>query len=488
MPSRSPTGTISAVARDWLWALGCVAVGAAVAGAGFAAYDALLPSDRALPGLRIGGRIQPRDTALGDWLEARRVALQDREAYLRLPDDTERLRFADLGLELDVSKTLQRVLDVSAPESFTTRLYHALRARRSALEVSLVFRLDERRARATIERFASRVRREPVDARLDLGGHQRVAERLGRELDLPGTLAAIAEGERDEDAFFELRTRSVRPAVTLEMLAQIDVSQVLSGFESDFAGTGAGRARNIATAARYLDGTVIAPGRVLSFNQVVGPREIGRGFTWAPVIVDDELEPGVGGGVCQVASTLHAAAVYGLLELTERRSHSRPSGYVPLGLDATVVDGEVDLKLRNPYPAPLILHAFLPAPTRLRIELLGQPSPGRVEHSYAVMKTHEFYRRVTTKPWFPSDRQVRRQRGKKGYDILSIVSVFRGDGPEVVRRYQSHYQPVPEVFWVGPGGALSELPELPEGAEHVEIDGVRDEGLTANPSAAAPGG
>src|SRR5690606_221451 len=126
---------------------------------------------------------------------------------------------------------------------------------------------------------------------------------------------------------------------------------------------------------------------------------IDRGFGWAPVILDGELEPGVGGGICQVASTLHAAAVHALLEVVERRSHSRPSGYVSLGLDATVIYGEQDLVIKNPYPAPLIVHAFLPTPTKLRIELLGRDAPGKVSHSYGVMRTHDFFRRVWTKPW-----------------------------------------------------------------------------------------
>jgi vancomycin resistance protein YoaR len=258
------------------------------------------------------------------------------------------------------------------------------------------------------------------------------------------------------------------------MLASIDVSKVLSAFESDFGGTGRGRATNIATAARYLNGTVLAPGQVLSFNALVGPRRIERGFTWAPVIVEDELESGVGGGVCQVASTLHAASVHGALEVVERRSHSRPSGYVPLGLDATVIDGEVDLKLKNPYDLPVIIHAFLPTPTRLRVELLGQNPPGKVEHLYAVTRTHEFYRRVTTKPWFEASKEVRRQKGRKGFDVVSVVRITYPDGRTAQRQYSSKYYPVPEVFWVGPGHPIHELPELPEGATYVEVDGVTE--------------
>jgi hypothetical protein len=172
-----------------------------------------------------------------------------------------------------------------------------------------------------------------------------------------------------------------------------------------------------------------------------------------------------------VASTLHAAAVYGGVEIVERRSHSRPSGYVPMGLDATVVYGEVDLKLKNPFAVPLIIHAFLPSPTVLRVELLGRDTPGKITHTYGVMRSYDFYRRVWTKDFLAPGKTIKRQRGIRGYDVVSVVKLEHADGRVDQRQYFSWYRPVPEVFWVGPGSDLSELPELPEGAERVEIDG-----------------
>ncbi len=187
----------------------------------------------------------------------------------------------------------------------------------------------------------------------------------------------------------------------------------------------------------------------------------------------DELEPGVGGGVCQVASTLHAAAVYGGFEILQRRSHSRPSGYTPLGLDATVIDGELDLKLRNPYESALIVHAFLPTPTTLRIELLGREAPGKVEHFYQVKEKHEFVRRVVVEPGFEPNQSKRHQKGIRGYDVVSTVRTTYPNGQRSFRSYTSTYYPVPEVYWVGAGTDPNSLPPLPEGAQGVEF-GPRD--------------
>jgi vancomycin resistance protein YoaR len=253
------------------------------------------------------------------------------------------------------------------------------------------------------------------------------------------------------------------------MLRAVDVSRVLSSYDTDFAHHAGPRAINIATAARYLNGTVIAPGELFSFNKTVGARTVQRGFTFAPVIVADELEPGVGGGVCQVASTLHAAAVFGGFDVVQRRSHSRPSGYTPLGLDATVIDGELDLKLRNPYDTPLILHAFLPTRTTLRVELLGRDPPGKVEHFAEVKEKHEFVRRIVVEPGFEPNQSKRHQKGIWGYDVLSTVRTTYPDGQRRLRFYTSTYYPVPEVYWVGPGTDPASLPAMPEGALGVEF-------------------
>ena len=93
------------------------------------------------------------------------------------------------------------------------------------------------------------------------------------------------------------------------------------------------------------------------------PRTLERGFTWAPEIQGDEMTTGVGGGTCQVSTTLHIAALFGALEILERQGHSHPSAYAMMGLDATVSYPSTDLKFKNTLPFPVMIHAYLPKPT-----------------------------------------------------------------------------------------------------------------------------
>jgi vancomycin resistance protein YoaR len=346
-----------------------------------------------------------------------------------------------------------------------TRLRVALGAPApTPIDVQPSYRFDATRAARFLGDVAEGLRTEPIDARLDLPRHARIEARVGRELDLGTSLSRLATlGPSDS---LQLAFTELAPKIPTSALADVDPSLVLSEYETDFAKRGGPRVKNIARAAQLLDGTLMLPGEVWSFNRNIGPRTLERGFVDAPVIVADELEPGVGGGVCQVATTLFAAGVLGGLDVVRRRSHSRPSGYAPLGLDATVIDGEVDLQLRNPYPVPIIVHAFLPTKTRLRVEMLGTVTPGKIEHSYAVRKSEDFYRKVTRRPELSPDQVKRHQKGIPGYDVVSTVKTRYVDGSERVRRYSSTYYPVPEVYWIGASVDPDSLPALPERATH----------------------
>jgi len=443
--------------------------GGLLAAAAFGAYPPAQSWLEGDSGILVGAQVPPLGVPVETWLEQRQRAIGARRATLVTDGWVADVTFGELGLSLDVAQTAHAAKLAAQQVSTFARLRQRVAPSPELYDVPLVFHFDPERASETLSGFASSLHRAPTDAQIDLMAHARIADRPGRELDLASSLVQIAGGEREDGAVFAIATRSIAPSITSDMLHAVDVERVLSSFETDFTHHAGPRAINIATAARYLNGTVIGPGQTFSFNQTVGSRTLERGFTEAPQIVGDELEPGVGGGVCQVASTLHAAAVYGGFEVLQRRSHSRPSGYTPLGLDATVVDGELDLKLRNPYDSVLIVHAFLPTATTLRIELLGRDAPGKVEHFYQVKEKHEFMRRVVVEPALEPNQSKRRQKGIRGYDVVSTVRTTYPSGRRSFRTYNSTYYPVPEVYWVGPGTDPNSLPPLPDGAQGVEF-------------------
>lgn len=447
-------------------ALATVLASAAL-GAGIALWPVLEPRIPVPAVVTLGGSFPSREQ-LGVWLDRRAALEAGREVLLHHPEGALVASRADLGQTLDTDSAFTELGKPRHQPSLLTRLRVALGGDApTPIDIEPSYRFDAARAASWLGDVAAGLRIEPIDARLDLPAHARIEARAGRELDLGTSLSRLATlGSAD---VLELAFNELAPKVPTSMLADVDPSVVLSEYETDFAKRGGPRVRNIERAAQLLDGTLMLPGEVWSFNRTVGPRTLERGFIDAPVIVADELEPGVGGGVCQVASTLFAAAVLGGVDVVRRRSHSRPSGYAPLGLDATVIDGEVDLQLKNPYPVPIIVHAVLPTKTRIRVEMLGTVTPGKIEHSYAVHRSEDFYRKVTRHPELLPDQIKRHQKGIPGYDVVSTVRTRYVDGSERVRRYSSTYYPVPEIYWVGSDVDSNSLPPLPERATHTVV-------------------
>ncbi len=118
------------------------------------------------------------------------------------------------------------------------------------------------------------------------------------------------------------------------------------------------RLDNIALSCSSTTESIIKPNTVFSFNEKTGRRSKATGYKEASVIIDGEHERGIGGGVCQVSSTIHMAAVNSGLEIAERHHHSKPVGYAPTNLDATVVYGKKDLKIKNNTPDDITLYVW----------------------------------------------------------------------------------------------------------------------------------
>jgi len=350
-------------------------------------------------------------------------------------------------------------------------LFERLKSARDTVRVPLRLRMAPNGAK--LVELEAAVRRDASDARLDLESRSLVPDVEGRELDVPATVERVLAAASAHRASTTAEVRRARAAVVKDDLGKVDLSKTLATFTTTFAigGSNTGRANNVAVAARKLDGVLLPPGATVSFDATVGPRTLERGFAHAPEIVGDELENGVGGGTCQVASTLHAASLFGALEIVERHAHGRASAYTKPGLDATVVYGALDLKVRNPHPFALVVHAHVPKPGALEIVLLGGEPPVKVLYTYFSRPTEAPFRRITHKPYLPQGAVISRQKGKAGAAVTSWVKNVYPDGHVVERSYASDYRAVPEVFWVGSGADESTLPPPSDEISHVERRG-----------------
>ncbi|MGN0150490.1 MAG: VanW family protein, partial [Clostridia bacterium] len=135
-------------------------------------------------------------------------------------------------------------------------------------------------------------------------------------------------------------------------------ANTMASYSTSYGSSTANRASNVARAASLINGKVLAPGEVFSFNSTVGKRTVANGFSTAPEYVNGKTVDGIGGGTCQVSSTLYNAVLYSDLDIVSRTNHMFTVSYVPNGQDATVADGGPDFKFKNNTDYPIKISAY----------------------------------------------------------------------------------------------------------------------------------
>jgi vancomycin resistance protein YoaR len=182
-----------------------------------------------------------------------------------------------------------------------------------------------------------------------------------------------------------IRVAEAQPKTSTEDLEKLGITGLVGSYETVFSGI-PNRIHNVELVSHLIDGKLIAPGAVFSFNGTTGERSAAKGFLEAPVIINGELQTGLGGGVCQVSTTVFNAAFEAGLPILERTNHALYISHYPLGRDATVDYPDVDLKFRNDTDHWLLLRAFVTSST-LKVLLFGAPQHRRVESTATPLRT-----------------------------------------------------------------------------------------------------
>ncbi len=213
---------------------------------------------------------------------------------------------------------------------------------------------------------------------------------------------------------------------TYEKLSVID--SLISSFSTNYSTSSWGRKENINLAIEKINNTLLMPGEIFSFNDIVGPRSIDAGFKIAKVIVNNEFVDGVGGGICQVSTTIYNTVLNSELGVVERRNHSRPVGYVPSGRDATVAYGIQDFKFQNTTDYPIFIEAKADnIEMHINFYSKARENDTRVEYVNEVYDVIP-YRIVEqkTKNLKPNEREVI-SKGANGYKVKLYKKTYKGD-------------------------------------------------------------
>ncbi|HCO18158.1 MAG TPA: hypothetical protein DIT39_00860, partial [Tissierellales bacterium] len=295
----------------------------------------------------------------------------------------------------------------------------------------------------------------------------------GTAVDLD-TLRKDAELAIPEGGRVELPIEIIEPEIKAEFYERINGK--IAEFSTSFKGSAPGRVNNIRLSAKAFKGILLMPGDELSYNETTGPRRADAGYQEAPVILNGELTPGMGGGVCQTSTTLYNALLLADLEIIERHPHSMPPAYVPRGTDGAVATGYLDLRFKNNFDYPVYIDSEVIG-TRVYFyiygDMRGRPYTVKIDtehHATIPYKVHENFDPSLS----PGYRELV-QEGRTGYKVSTYKSIIKNG--EVISRERissDYYKERDFIYRVGPALAAEPIIQPPAAVDQTPVMPVEE--------------
>lgn len=273
---------------------------------------------------------------------------------------------------------------------------------------------------------------------------------VGVNFDMDEALGIMSEHTSEAEEYL-IPCEVKVPVHTKEELEAALFRDTLGTYKTNFSSSSANRASNINTATGSISGTVLMPGDVFSFNGTVGERTTARGYKSAGAYVAGETVDQVGGGICQVSSTLYNTVLLSNLEIVERRSHQMTVSYVPMGRDATVNWGTTDFRFKNNTEYPVRIDGIING-RNVTLTIVGTETVEnrKVEILTSTVSTLQPPVETIEDPTKAVGFSETTQKGSMGYVVDATRVVYSGD--EVISReglVRSRYNPKKTIMTVG---------------------------------------
>lgn len=376
-----------------------------------------------------------------------------KEAELTFKDEEVRLRSGITGETIDYAKLIAEVKTaIEALES-------------SSIEIPII---ETRPKKIDIDEIYSKISREPADAFVKIEDNKAVVvpEIKGRSIDKAVLSTIVSKLESTEGTEKVLPVVFVLPNRSAQEINERIFKDVLSTFSTQFSTdtqNNKNRGENIRIAVEKINGKLLAPGEIFSFNDVVGERTEEAGYKEANAYIGGKVVPSAGGGICQVSTTLYNAVLPLGLGIVERTNHMFTVAYVPLGMDAAVAYGQVDLKFKNTTNWPIKIQGWVTKDNKIHFSITGtnEGSGKTVEYYSKTLKTTDFKIKYVDDPSLEEGKTVVKQKGSKGF-VVDTYRVVKKDGKIISdnKMYTSRYNPLDEEILRGTKKART--PETPD--------------------------
>lgn len=384
---------------------------------------------------------------------------------LYVDDKKWSIRPDEIELSYNIDKTVENAYKINKGNNVISNIKETTKAifgNKKSLDVEVSY--NNKKIEAIVKQIAEEINIEPKDASLNIsGGNILISDEvIGKQVDEKNTINKIIDNISNHKFNIEIIANKEKPTISKVDLENIDT--VLGSHSTKFDSGVSGRSQNIRLSAKRTSDVLLMPGETFSYNEHTGKRNLSNGYKNAPVIVQGVVQEGIGGGVCQVSTTLYNATLYAGLEYIELRNHSIPSAYAAKGRDATVADGSIDFIFKNNLSYPIYIKNSVYGNT-VTCQIYGSSKDKqKIEIITNVDAVSIAPIKKVDDPTIDKGIEKVLEKGRDGYTV-STYRIYRdGRGKEIRREKvsKSYYPKKQGVIAVGTKDIIIEEPSKEE--------------------------
>ena len=279
------------------------------------------------------------------------------ELQLNYNGETNVISPDEIDLKYNTSEVVDEAYHYTKTDSYFENVKRFFNLNKNSKNLEIKSLYNENKLSEKIQNISDSINVDMKNAKVyisDSGNISTSSATIGKELDIASTKESIYDAIKNKDyKSIDLKVNIKEPKISTEAVKSVNT--LLAEFSTKFSTKDSNRVTNVVLSAKATSDVLLMPGEEFSYNNLTGKRTTSNGYKDAPVIINGKLEQDVGGGVCQVSSTLFNSVLYSGLDVTSRRNHSLKSSYVSIGRDAMVSDGGSDFRFKNPYSHPVYI-------------------------------------------------------------------------------------------------------------------------------------
>lgn len=363
---------------------------------------------------------------------------------LNYEDKQWNLKFSDVDYSYNYYEAVNVAYMAKEKAGFIDKMRNFFNIGNSGLNIDITHSYNKAYIDNLIEKIAKEIYRESVAATITLkSGNFIITDDIpGRSLDKKKTYELIID-QLDKAVADSIQLPVVIIEPTVKKSDLLNIKDKLGEFSTEFNTSDSDRVSNLSLATRNTSNVLLLPDDVFSFNKIVGPRLEKYGFKMAKIIVNNQYTSGIGGGICQVSSTLYNAVLYSNLEIVERKNHSLPSTYVDMGRDATISGDYIDLKFKNNTGYPIYIYGEMKG-NKVKFTIYGKDDfPERsIELKTKIISKTEPTTEIIEDPILPEGTVIEERKPSPSYTVKSYKIIKEKGKDDIIEPLYTDVYPL----------------------------------------------